>query len=119
MFERVSKPMQKDSLKSFLLMAALKHFARFTGKYMYQSLFLHKVSVQGTSTLLKKRLWSRCFPVNFAKLLSAPYFKHRRWLVLPMVDLPIASPTDNSLLLLAGCIFLNHDCISWHSKNFS
>ena len=35
------------------------------------------------ATLLKKRLWRRCFPVNFAKFLRTPYFtEHLRWLLL-------------------------------------
>ena len=27
-----------------------------------------------TATLLKKRLWQRCFPVNFVKFLGATFF---------------------------------------------
>ena len=36
------------------------------------------------ATLLKKRLWWKCFPVNFAKLLRTPpddCFCYRTWLV--------------------------------------
>ena len=34
-------------------------------------------------TLLKKRLWQRCFPVNFAKYLRTPFFiEHLWWLLL-------------------------------------
>ena len=34
------------------------------------------------ATLLKKRLWHRCFPVNFAKFLRTPLFiKHLWWLL--------------------------------------
>ena len=34
-------------------------------------------------TLLKKSLWHRCFPVNFAKFLRTPFFtKHLWWLLL-------------------------------------
>ena len=112
MFGRVSKPMQKQSPRSFPLMGARKNFARFAGKYLYQTLFLSR-------NFIKKRLWLRCFPLNFAKLLSAPFCKYCRWLLLPMADLPIASPVDNFLLLLAGCIFFKDHCISWHSKNFN
>ena len=28
------------------------------------------------STFLKKRLWHRCFPVNFAKFLTTPFFQN-------------------------------------------
>ena len=35
------------------------------------------------ATLLKKRLWHRCFPVNFAKFLKTPFFtEHLWWLLL-------------------------------------
>ena len=34
-------------------------------------------------TLLKKRLWHRCFPVNSVKFLRAPFLtEHLRWLLL-------------------------------------
>ena len=34
-------------------------------------------------SLLKKRLWHRCFPVNFAKFLKTPFLtEHLRWLLL-------------------------------------
>ena len=39
---------------------------------MCQSLFFNKIA--GTpATLLKKRLWNRCFPVNFAKFLRTTF----------------------------------------------
>ena len=35
------------------------------------------------ATLLKKRLWHRCFPVNIAKFLRPPFLtEHLRWLFL-------------------------------------
>ena len=35
------------------------------------------------ATLLKKRLWHRCFPVNFVKFLRRPFLtEHLRWLLL-------------------------------------
>ena len=35
------------------------------------------------ATLLKKRLWHRCFPVNFAKFLRTPFLtEHLWWLLL-------------------------------------
>ena len=56
-------------MANLLLISVLRSFAKFTGKYLCQSLFLNKVA--GPATLLKKRLWHRCFPVNFAKFLRA------------------------------------------------
>ena len=49
----------------------LRNFVEFTGKYLRQSLFFNKVAI---ATLLKKRLWRRCFPVNFTKFLRIPFF---------------------------------------------
>ena len=48
----------------------LKNFTKFTGKHLCQS-------------LLKKRFWHRCFPVNFAKFLRTPFLtEYLRWLLL-------------------------------------
>ena len=42
--------------------------------------FLIKLQV---CNFIKKRLWHRCFPVNFAKFLRSPLLtKHLRWLLL-------------------------------------
>ena len=51
----------------------LNNFANFTGKHLCQSLFFNKVRGLRPATLLKKRLWHRCFPVNFAKFLRTPF----------------------------------------------
>ena len=51
----------------------LKIFAKFTGKHQCQSLSFHQVA--GLSSYEKKRLWQRCFPVNFAKLLRTPFLQ--------------------------------------------
>ena len=49
----------------------LSNFAKFTEKHLCQSLFL------------KRRLWHRCFPVNFAKFLRTPFLtEHLWWLLL-------------------------------------
>ena len=50
-----------------------KNFARRTGKHLCQSLFLNKIAGLGPATLLKKRLWHRCFLVSFAKFLITPF----------------------------------------------
>ena len=46
----------------------IKNFARLTGKHLCQSLFLNKVAGLTLQFLLKRRLWHRCFLVNFSKL---------------------------------------------------
>ena len=41
---------------------------------MPESLF-NKVASLSPATLLKKRLWHRCFPVNFSKFLRTPFYR--------------------------------------------
>ena len=55
----------------------LRNFAKFAGKYMCQSLFFNKVAVFRVATFFKKRLWHRCFPVNFVRFLRAPFLHPR------------------------------------------
>ena len=50
----------------------LRNFAKFTKKHLCQSLFFNNVSGWG---LFKKRLWHRCFAVNFAKYLRTPFLQ--------------------------------------------
>ena len=79
----------------------LRNFAKLTGKHLCQSLFLNKVAGLRPATLLKKRLWHRCFPVNFAKFLRTPFLEntsgrlplklHRKALVLESLFKKLAS----------------------------
>ena len=58
----------------------LGKFAKFTGKYLCQSLFFNKLA-------LKKRPWHRYFPVNFAKFLRTPFLKEHLWMAASVVDI--------------------------------
>ena len=60
----------------------LRNFPKFTGERVCQSLFSNKVTGLIPVTLLKKRLWYKCFPVNFAKFLRTPFLN------------PVASEAD-------------------------
>ena len=61
-------------------------FTKFTGKHLCQSLFFNKVVGLGLATLFKKRLWHRCFPVNFVKFLRPPFsLEYLWWLLLSLV----------------------------------
>ena len=51
---------QRYSIKT----GVLKNFVNFTGKHLCQRVFL-----------IKKRLWHRCSPVNFAKFLRTPFYR--------------------------------------------
>ena len=47
---------------------------------------VNKVTGLRSATLLKKRPWHMCFPVNFAKFLRTPFLTdHLRWLLLFVV----------------------------------
>ena len=53
----------------------LRNFAKFTGKHLCQRLF--------PATILIKRLWNRCFTVNFANFRRTPFLqKTSGWLLL-------------------------------------
>ena len=54
----------------FCRKGVLRHFEKFTGKHLCQSLLFNKVAGLRTVTLLKKRFWYSCFPVNFSKFLK-------------------------------------------------
>ena len=55
---------------------ALINFTKFTGKNLCQSLSFNKVAGPRTATLLKKKLWHRYFPVDFAKFLRTRYLQN-------------------------------------------
>ena len=60
----------------------LKNFAKLTGKHLSRVSFLIKL-LGAPATLLKKRLWHRCFPVNFANFLRTSLLtEHLGWLLL-------------------------------------
>ena len=54
----------------------LRNFPKFTGKHLCQSLFFNKVAGLRPAALLKRRLWHRCFPVSFAKILRTPFLQN-------------------------------------------
>ena len=71
--------------RSSIRKGVLRNFTKFTRKPLCQSLFFNKVAALRPETLLKKRLWHMCFPVNFAKFLRAPFLQNiSRRLLLKM-----------------------------------
>ena len=60
----------KQGLKQPVRKGVLRNFAKFSGKYQRQSHFFNRVACLRPATLLKKRLWHKCFPVNFATFLG-------------------------------------------------
>ena len=58
---------QRGSLRK----GVIRKFTKFTEKHLCQSFF--SCCNKATATLLKKRLWYRCFPVDFAKFSRTPF----------------------------------------------
>ena len=66
---------QKQSPRGVLKKGVIRNFTKFTGTHLSKSL--------RPATLLKKRLWHKCFPVNLVKFLRTPFLAERlRWLLL-------------------------------------
>ena len=71
----------------YFRIGALKYFAMFTGKHLCSSLFLMKMQAWRPATLLKRdsKIFSRFFPVKFARFLRAHIStEHIRWLLLEL-----------------------------------
>ena len=96
--------MKKNS-EVFCKKGVLKNFAKFTGKYLCQSLPESVPEASRPTTSLKKRLWYRCFIVNFAKFLRTGFLKeHLRWLLLFIED---AIPLRNFEFQKKKCSIVN------------
>ena len=54
----------------------LEHLTNFTGKHPCQGFLFNKIPGLRDATLLKKRLWHRCFPVNFANFVRASFLQN-------------------------------------------
>ena len=76
---------RSSRLELFCKTGVLKNFTKFTGKHLCQRRFLNKVAGLRSTSLLKKRLCHRYFPVNFVNFLRAPFsIEHLWWLLLIM-----------------------------------
>ena len=60
----------------------LRNSAKFTGKYLCQTLYFNKFEDLRPETLFKRRLWHRRFPVNFAKFLRTSFLIEHIWWLL-------------------------------------
>ena len=61
--------------RCFIKKDVFKNFSKFRGKTLRQNLVFDEVVGLRPVTLLKKRLWHKCFPVNFAKFLRTPFLQ--------------------------------------------
>ena len=103
---------QRCSIKK----GVLRNFAKFTWKYLYQGLFLIKTQALSPrpATLLKKRLWRKCFPVNFVKFLTTPFLQNTSgWLLLTKLHDP--NKRKMKLLWFELRLLLNGMNMAWHS----
>ena len=66
------KKYRSSRLEVFCRKGVFRKFEKSTGKNFCQSLLFNKNAGQRTVTLLKKRFWYWCFPVNFSKFLKTP-----------------------------------------------
>ena len=85
-----------------------------------QGLLFNKVAGLRPATLLKRRLWHRCFPVNFAKFLGTPFLKeHLQWLLLIFSQFmscapsEIVFPVQKPVWLPVTKLFRKSWCKSW------
>ena len=74
----------------------LRNLAKFTGKHLCQRFFFNKVAGIRPATLLKKSLWHRCFPVNFAKFLRTLVLQNTFGRLLLSATSPKSYPINNS-----------------------
>ena len=66
---------QKQPPEVFYKKDAYQNFVKYTQKHLYQSFFFIKVGGLRSATLLK-RLWHKCFPVNFVKFSKKPFLEN-------------------------------------------
>ena len=90
-----------------------RNFAKFTVKHLCQSVFFNNVTGLRPETLLKKRLWHRCFPVNFAKFLKTSFLtEHLWWLLLSVSDFDYQIQWRNNLTMAFVITFVQiNTCI--------
>ena len=72
--------------RCFIKIDVLKNFTKFTGKHLCQSFFVNKVTGLRPATLLRKRLWYRCFPANFVKFLRITFLQNTSGRLLPCFE---------------------------------
>ena len=77
------KTIRSSHQRCSIEMGVFNNFTKCTEKYLCQALFFDKVAGLRPATLLKKRLWHRCFPVNFVKFLRTLFLQNNSERLLP------------------------------------
>ena len=62
--------------RCFARKGVLRNSTKFSRKHLCQNLFFNKVADLRPVTLFKKRLWQRCFHVNFTKFLRTSFLQN-------------------------------------------
>ena len=73
---KVYKNTRSSHQRCSIIKGAFINLAKFTGKHLFQSLFLNKVAGLRSATLLRKRLQHRCLPRKFANFLRTPFLEN-------------------------------------------
>ena len=98
---------RSNSSDVFCKKGVLRNFTKFRGKHLCQSVFFDKDAGLRPATLLKKRLWHRCFPVNFVNFLRTPFFiEHLWWLLLEIYVCKVLR-NNNRMIVTVKSSFLN------------
>ena len=97
---------QKRSPRSVLSKKCSEKFRKFYRKTPVPESFFNKVVGLKPATLLKKRLWYRCFPVNFVKFLRTLFFTEHLW-----------TTASNNTKQQASCLLLSDDFFSNYTQN--
>ena len=82
---------RSSHLRCFIIKGVLRNFAKFTGKHLRNT-----GKRLRPATLLKKR----CFPVNFAKFLRAPFLQNTSGrLLLSILDLSQVPQSTSNIII--------------------
>ena len=100
----LSCPCRNSHPEVFCKKGVLRNFTKFTGKHLCQNLFFNKVAWLSPATSFKKRLWHRCFPVEFCEI-SKNIFLHRTHLKAASELLPLNSNISS--------------IINWHGSKYA
>ena len=74
---------QKQPPEMIYKKVVIENSAKFIWKHLHQSLFFSKDAGLRHATLLKRRLWQRCFPINFAKFSKTTFLQNESRRLLP------------------------------------
>ena len=102
-FKRLESSFRSSHQRCSMKKRCSQKFLKIHRKQMCLSLFFNTAAGLRTATLLKKRLWQRWFPVNFAEFLRTPFLNNNPRRLLLSIWLPkcqVTSSRCEDLILL-------------------